>query len=139
MCFWAEAGFSLDLSSRGQDGSMTGLSHIPFGSLRTKRCSLPRFLLFVISGWSVPLQEMSQAEGREEESESCQPAEDTASDVLVVVATMSAVVPVVLRFLLLLCGQDSRLLTPKNPRPAAKRSYQIQEASNSSEILKSHP
>ncbi|CAE7884305.1 UGT80B1 [Symbiodinium microadriaticum] len=43
------------------------------------------FLLFVISGWS-----------------------DTASDVLVVVATMSAVVPVVLRFLLLLCGQDKQ-------------------------------
>ncbi|CAE7443664.1 sapA [Symbiodinium natans] len=43
------------------------------------------FLLFVISGWS-----------------------DTASDVLVVVATMTAIVPVILRFFVVLCGQEKQ-------------------------------
>ena len=45
----------------------------------------------------LPMQAMSSA----------QRAEDIASDVLVVVATLSAIVPVILRFMVVLYGQDA--------------------------------
>ncbi|OLP92559.1 hypothetical protein AK812_SmicGene25625 [Symbiodinium microadriaticum] len=45
--------------------------------------AMGRFLLFVISGWS-----------------------DTASEVLVVVATLAAIIPVILRFLILFLGEE---------------------------------